>query len=617
MRTKGKDRRSWFGLALGIALIGAMTAGAQVYVVPNGTGDGTSWANAYGDLEAALNDERAAAEDVWVAAGTYQVRSLEWPTEVAAYGGFAGTETALGQRDIEANETILDAGGEERAIYATGAGTTNIRIDGFTITNAIMDGDGPHIGFAGSAITFDGLDDSNTVANCWIVGNGPGSHGNVFLQNSHVRFENCVIEDNEASGITSGLLVNDGSRPTIVDTVFINNGGDGSNSGGATVTRGTDPDEEPSHPTFINCRFENNTGAEGGAFRSQESGEATFINCTFIGNSGGAGAMRLQSVNGTEIINCHFEGNQGDHGGAIAVWGVSSPLIVEGTTFLNNSASGHGGAIAIHNTDDPVEITNSVFIGNNAGGIGNALFAWGGTSATTVSYSSFSQNDGPSDDLVRSDGEPSIALNNCILWANTPSLVRHTITISNSIIEDGHMGGIDEDPLFVDAAEGDLRLMPDSPAIGAGTDPVPATDILGTDRPQGAEADLGAYEFVPFDPRIQAPARTVIGDDVVLSVSLDNVYESLMPVSYQWFFEGEPIPGATGAQLQLTDIGEGHAGRYTVVFDIAGTEYTVQYNMDVASALPVGSVVGLALVVLALIGLGIHQFMRRKAVAAG
>ena len=59
-------------LILLCALTG-MAAQAQTtrYVKPTGSGDGSTWANASGDLQAMINAS-AAGDEVWVAAGTYK-----------------------------------------------------------------------------------------------------------------------------------------------------------------------------------------------------------------------------------------------------------------------------------------------------------------------------------------------------------------------------------------------------------------------------------------------------------------------------------------------------------------------------------------------------------------
>jgi len=91
-----------------------------IYVAQSASGanDGTSWANAYTSVVAALT-VAGHGEEVWVSAGTY-TDSIVLPEYVALYGGFAGTETAplpavIGRQiqwswDIWASYTVLSSG---------------------------------------------------------------------------------------------------------------------------------------------------------------------------------------------------------------------------------------------------------------------------------------------------------------------------------------------------------------------------------------------------------------------------------------------------------------------------------------------------------------------------
>jgi len=59
----------------------------------------------------------------------------------------------------------------------------------------------------------------------------------------------------------------------------------------------------------------------------------------------------------------------------------------------------------------------------------------------------------------------------------------------------GYTATFYQEPLFVDAANGNLHLQDGSPCINTGTpDGAPARDIEGTPRPQGPGFDIGAYE---------------------------------------------------------------------------------------------------------------------------
>ena len=80
-----------------------------------------------------------------------------------------------------------------------------------------------------------------------------------------------------------------------------------------------------------------------------------------------------------------------------------------------------------------------------------------------------------------------------------------TLVIQNNISTDatadddggtGHQINVDEDDIWVDAANGDFRLTADSKARGAGVTIAAVTkDIVGTAVPQGADHDVGAYEY--------------------------------------------------------------------------------------------------------------------------
>lgn len=123
------------------ALIGIASmscTAATLYVAPESTPTrqyhtGASWSTAYTLLEDALANAED-GDEVWVAAGDYDVPdpyySFEVPEGVQVFGGFAGNETALSQRDWNTNETTLIGVGGAWEIIAADDSV----IDGFTIT---------------------------------------------------------------------------------------------------------------------------------------------------------------------------------------------------------------------------------------------------------------------------------------------------------------------------------------------------------------------------------------------------------------------------------------------------------------------------------------------------
>ena len=111
-----------------------------VYVTQTGAGDrsGNSWANALSSITDALSIASMVDADVWVAQGTYYgenntLYAFKMIDGVNVYGGFAGTESELLQRDISAHPTILDGQNSRRVLYQQSTFTEMTVWDGFTL----------------------------------------------------------------------------------------------------------------------------------------------------------------------------------------------------------------------------------------------------------------------------------------------------------------------------------------------------------------------------------------------------------------------------------------------------------------------------------------------------
>ena len=95
-----------------------LTVNPAWYVTHNGSGNGTSWSNAFGSIQAAVNAASAVGKgEIWVAAGTYTATTdmvVTLRSNVAIYGGFAGTETTRDARNWKVNVTIIDGQSERR-----------------------------------------------------------------------------------------------------------------------------------------------------------------------------------------------------------------------------------------------------------------------------------------------------------------------------------------------------------------------------------------------------------------------------------------------------------------------------------------------------------------------
>jgi hypothetical protein len=203
-----------------ITFLFSLCATAQIYVDASATGanDGTSWTDAYTDINTALND--TASNDFWVAAGVYKPEStnnssIDLNTDQKLYGGFSGTEVALSQRDFRTNTTILsgDQLGNDlnngltydmpersdnnyRVIRVVGLG---VIVDGFTIQDGSAEGVASTLKEGAAGI----LNNDTIIRNC-VIKNNVAERGGAFVAsqsniNGTVIIENSIIQNNLAS----------------------------------------------------------------------------------------------------------------------------------------------------------------------------------------------------------------------------------------------------------------------------------------------------------------------------------------------------------------------------------------------------------------------------------
>ena len=125
-----------------------------IFVDAQGTGNGSSWSNAtpYLQYAVARANTFTPAAQVWVKEGVYSIMmdttsvmsAFNMVENVSVYGGFAGTETALSDRDWENHPTYLDGRNTRRVLYQNEPidAATPAVWDGFVIRNGYLDESG-------------------------------------------------------------------------------------------------------------------------------------------------------------------------------------------------------------------------------------------------------------------------------------------------------------------------------------------------------------------------------------------------------------------------------------------------------------------------------------------
>ena len=436
--------------------------GNILYVNANATGanNGSSWNDAFRDLQDALSSTCTGITQIWVAEGTYtpgtaRTDAFVMKNNLAIYGGFPNTgDPGFGDRNADpaTNGTVLSgdidgdntlANNSYHVIFNNNNNNNGLNgtavLDGFTITGGNAESSSQNYSGGGMVNTFS----SPTVTNCSFSGNS------------------AVLDG-------AGMLNEDFSSPTLTNCSF---------SGNSAAYNGGGIYNSQSSPTLTNCTFSGNSASYGGGMYN-DSSWPTLTNCTFSGNSAannGGGMYNIASFSPT-LTNCTFSGNSARYGGGM--YNEESSPTLANCSFSGNPATLDGGGM--YNSSSSPTLTNCSFSGNPATRDGGGMYN-------------------------RSDSSPTLA--NCILWGNSTEIVNinnSNPSVSYSIVQGGYAGtgNLNVNPLFFDQVGGNLRLQACSPAIDTGNDGANATttDLDGNARKfeaiaDGQMIDMGAYEF--------------------------------------------------------------------------------------------------------------------------
>ena len=279
-----------------ILLLSAQAAQAQcptgniLYVNDDagGSNDGTSWANAFTDLQDALNSTCPGITQIWVAQGTYtpgtaRTDAFVMKNDLAILGGFPNIgNPGIGDRNTDplSNGTVLSgeiglAGSGDNSVHVifndnNGLNNTAV-LDGFIITGGNAD-----------------------------IGSTRG--GGMFNTNSSPTVTNCSFSGNSASPLYGGGMFNgQDASPTVTNCSF---SGNSAGAGGGMCN-------DVASPTITNCSFSgNNSAGTGGGMFNLFGSFPTLTNCSFSGNSASSGVGGIRNDLSSPILtNCILWGN--------------------------------------------------------------------------------------------------------------------------------------------------------------------------------------------------------------------------------------------------------------------------------------------------------------------
>ncbi len=290
-----------------------------------GSNDGSSWANAFQGplgLQAALT-AATAGDQIWVARGSYFAAppgtnwvSFTLKNGVELYGGFAGNETLLEQRDHVANPSILDGdlGGNDangvyqdntqRIVTALGVDSTAL-LDGFTVQNGFM------------------------MGSYFGTNNGAG----IELVSSSVRVVHCTLYNNTAEH--GGGVYIYGGHPLLRETTVVFNYA--LVQGGGVFVKSTDTSQSV---LFDRCRFLTNDSDEGGGVFVDQGGSARFVNCVLWNNYSRLRGGALSAHAAATLDQCIVAGNISDWFQPGGIYGAGFSVPVHNSIVYFNAGPG-------------------------------------------------------------------------------------------------------------------------------------------------------------------------------------------------------------------------------------------------------------------------------------
>jgi len=497
-------------------------ASGVLYVKKGNNGTGESWASPIAELGDALVVAKnlntatpGSVKQIWVAGGVYKPmyspadnnfgvadgrnNAFLLVKDVKVYGGFAGTETTLTQRDLSivANKSTLSGDFNDDDII-TGSGATLIFTNkSENASNVLLSvGDVGTATLNGFTISGGAGVGSNTTINNLPVWRSYG--GGMHVYSSSPMISNCTFQyNNVQTGMGGALYIatpNNGvtAAPIISQSNFLNNSsnnipgqGWGDEGGGALYIAS-------SSPVISDCSFVGNlaTGNRfGGAIVNV--GSATKLanviiqNNVSLGANAVGGGLANYGIETLTLTNIILSGNNaGANGGAIYNSTGSAPSLMNNVLISGNTANNGGG---IYNSNSSPVLTN-VTISGNQGSLGGGIYNSQGSSPQLQNTVVFGNSSGVTNNAT---ADVPVYRNSLVQDINGAGLINF-----NGVASDLFMSPLSQGL----ATGGDYRPKEGSPLINAGDQTLflglnaSTKDLAGNLRLVGGNIDLGPYE---------------------------------------------------------------------------------------------------------------------------
>ena len=414
--------------------------GSIIYVKAGSEGSGLSWDDALGEINQAvtLASTTGNRHDIWVAKGSYLgdtslVSAISLSAGVSLYGGFAGTESSLDERNPKTNVTIVDGKYKRRCIIQNYdfADSLAVVVDGFTIQN-------------GSLSNNSGVNaktKKNTTFNNCVFRNARAGNESVYAEKStfiNCKFTENAIQDLEIyGGIIDSCSFADNTTTQSNKIVYLS-GTRMSNTQLCGITNDYGIIDAVDNSVISHCKIMNN--------------KTKYYNTVYLSYS----TLENSLVCGNEIYNSGYS---------------YSIISADYTSFITNSTIAH------NKTRNSSAVSYRSSSSNKYTTVANSIIY--GNKVTDVVLPQVVVSDYLKVKYCASDGDLTGENNIKLATSNSGS------DASKNYV------------CFINAAGGDYRLHATSACIDKGLDSVMTakTDINGGARVYGKAIDLGAIEF--------------------------------------------------------------------------------------------------------------------------